>query len=90
MVTFSICAVGDFIYSSPPATAAERRTKVEILFLSSIVKVKLGQKLNSEPEVERRFASQPNSTNAFVVRSWLLPINLSLHRLFNFIFVKRL
>jgi len=39
-----ICAVGDFIYSSPPATDAERRTKVEILFKSSIVKVKLGQK----------------------------------------------
>ena len=27
-----ICAVGDFIHSSPSATAAERRTKVEILF----------------------------------------------------------
>jgi len=42
--SLGICAVGDFIYSSPPATAAERRTKVEILFKSSIVKVKLGQK----------------------------------------------
>jgi len=28
--------------SSPPATDAERRTKVEILFNRSIVKVKLG------------------------------------------------
>jgi len=36
-----ICAVGDFIHSSPPATDAERRTKVEILFKSSIPKVKL-------------------------------------------------
>ena len=29
-----ICAVGSFIYSSPPATAAERRTKIRILFKS--------------------------------------------------------
>ena len=42
--TLGICAVGDFICSSPPATAAERRTKVEILLNSSMVKVKLGQK----------------------------------------------
>ena len=51
-----------------PATAAERRTKVENLFCCSIVNVKLGQKLNSVTAVERRFASHPNSTNAFVVR----------------------
>jgi hypothetical protein len=29
-----ICAVGGFISSLPPATAAEQRTKVEILFKS--------------------------------------------------------
>ena len=29
------------------------------------------KKLKSEPEVERRFASQPNSTNAFVSGSFL-------------------
>jgi len=43
-ITSGICAVGSFIYSSPLAMAAEQRTKVEILFKSSIVKVKLGQK----------------------------------------------
>jgi hypothetical protein len=32
------------------ATAAERRTKVEILFLSSIVNVKLGQKAEQRAE----------------------------------------
>jgi len=48
--TSGICAVGDFIYSSPPATDAERRTKVEILFKSSIVKVKLGQKAEQRTE----------------------------------------
>jgi hypothetical protein len=54
-----ICTVGDFIYSSLPATAAERITKVEILLLSSIVNVKLGQKLSSEPNDERRRSSAP-------------------------------
>ena len=39
-----------FTYSSPLATPAERRTKVEILFKSSIVKVKLGQKAEQRTE----------------------------------------
>ena len=50
----------------PPATAAERRTKVEILFKSSIVNVKLGQKAEQRYVVERRFASHPNGTNAML------------------------
>jgi len=48
--TLGICAVGGLIHSSPPATAAERRTKVQNIFCCIIVKVKLGQKAEQRAE----------------------------------------